>query len=275
VQVSFHLGERPAAVGLLGKTGGRQDAKTGNGSHRRRLDMTRTRTTSIQRLGALPAAVVLALVAALLLALPRSGAAAATASTPQDGHSHGVVVVPHTPAQVALHDQVRKLWEDHITWTRLAIVEFAAGDPGFDATAARLLQNQTDLGDAIKPFYGDAAGERLTALLRDHILIAVDLLQAAKSGDSAAVASASARWYANANDIADFLAAANPRFWPDSVMRAAMKEHLDETLAEAVHELSRDYAASVTDYEKVHAHILAMADTISGGIIGAFPSRLG
>ena len=236
--------------------------------------MTRTRTASMRRLGALPAALVLTLLAALLLALPRSGAEAATAAAPAGTHAHGVVTTPRTAAQVAFHDQVRKLWEDHITWTRLAIVEFAAGDAGFDATAARLLQNQADIGDAIKPFYGDAAGDRLTSLLRDHILIAVDLLQAARSGDSSAVASASDRWYANADDIADFLAAANPRFWRDDVMRAAMKEHLDETLAEAVHELSGDYAASVADYEKVHAHILAMADTMSSGIIGAFPSSV-
>ena len=87
------------------------------------------------------------------------------------------------------------------------------------------------------------------------------------SWDSAA----KARWYANANDIADFLAQANPKFWPDSVMRDDMRVHLDQTLAEAAHELEGDYTASVADYEAVHAHILQMADMLSGGIIGAFP----
>ena len=233
--------------------------------------MTGTRTATQRRLGVLPAALVLTLIAALLLALPRGGAQAA----PADVHSHGVVVAPRTTAQVAFHDQMRKLWEDHVTWTRLAIVTFADGSSGFNATATRLLQNQTDIGDAIKPFYGDAAGDQLTALLREHILIAVDVLKAAKAHDSAAFTEANTRWYANANDIADFLAAANPRFWPDDVMRAAMREHLDQTLAEAAHELSGDYATSVADYDQVHAHILAMADSISSGIIGAFPSRLG
>jgi len=168
---------------------------------------------------------------------------------------------------------MRKLWEDHVTWTRLAIVTFADGSPSFDATSGRLLQNQRDIGDAIKPFYGPAAGNKLTALLHDHITIAVELLQAAKAGDTDAFNAANTRWYANGNDIADFLAAANPRSWPDAVMRADMKEHLDQSLAEAAHELHGEYAANVSDYEGIHAHILMMADQLSAGIIAQFPSR--
>lgn len=179
-----------------------------------------------------------------------------------------------TPARAAFHDQMRKLWEDHVTWTRLAIVAFADGSGGFDATAARLMKNQEDIGDAIKPFYGDAAGDQLTALLKDHIGIAVQLLQAAKGGDDAAFLQAKTAWYANANDIADFLAGANPRYWPRDTMRAAMKTHLDQTLAEASHELVGDYAASVADYDEIHHHILGMADVLSNGIIRTFPDRL-
>ena len=199
--------------------------------------------------------------------------AAARATGHGDGHGHAHHATPRNAAQSAFHDQMRKLWEDHVTWTRLAIVTFADGSPGFDATAARLLQNQTDIGNAIKPYYGDAAGNRLTALLRDHISIAVEILTAARDGNTSAFDAASARWYANANDIADFLSAANPKSWPDSVLRADMKAHLDQTLAEASHELHGEYAAGVTDYEAIHHHILMMADTLSAGIIAQFPSR--
>lgn len=193
--------------------------------------------------------------------------------TSAGGHAHATAVAPPTAARKAFHDQMRKLWEDHVTWTRLAIVTFADGSPSFDATSGRLLQNQRDIGDAIKPFYGPAAGNKLTALLHDHITIAVELLQAAKAGDTDAFNAANTRWYANGNDIADFLAAANPRSWPDAVMRADMKEHLDQSLAEAAHELHGEYAASVSDYEGIHAHILMMADQLSAGIIAQFPSR--
>lgn len=196
--------------------------------------------------------------------------------------SVGVVDTAHSEAhsqrtaalsRTAFHDEMRKLWEDHVTWTRLAIVTFADGSGGFDATAARLMQNQADIGDAIKPFYGKAAGNQLTSLLKDHIEIAVQLLQAAKAGDDAAFQSAKSDWYANANDIADFLASANPRYWPRKTMRSEMKGHLDMTLAEAGHELTGDYAASVADYDEIHSHILHMADLLSRGIVRAFPDR--
>lgn len=190
------------------------------------------------------------------------------------GHDQlaGPVGLP-TAARVVFHDQMRKLWEDHVTWTRLAIVTFADGSAGFDATATRLLQNQTDIGNAIAPFYGAAAGQQLSTLLHTHITLAVALLEDAKAGNATAFAADKASWYNNANQIADFLSAANPRFWPDDVMRASMKEHLDQTLAEAQDELSGNYTASVNDYEAIHLHILALADLLSSGIMGQFPNR--
>jgi hypothetical protein len=160
-----------------------------------------------------------------------------------------------------------------VTWTRLAIVSFAAGLPDLQATEARLLANQVDIGNAIKPYYGRAAGNRLTVLLKEHILGAVALLQAAKAGVQAQIGKSSTAWYANGNQIADFLGAANPRNWPRSEMRTMMKAHLDQTLKEAQDRLQGRYAADVRDYDEVHHHILAMADALSSGIMRQFPKR--
>lgn len=173
----------------------------------------------------------------------------------------------------AFHDAMRKLWEDHITFTRLFIVSTFGDLPDADETAARLLQNQEDIGDAIKPFYGEAAGEQLTALLRDHILIAAEILQAAKDGDQAALENAIARWYANADDIAEFLHSANPENWPLDEMQAMMREHLDLTLEEAVAQQNGDYVASIAAYDRVHVQALEMADMLSDGIIRQFPNQ--
>ena len=211
--------------------------------------------------------------ASATLVLAVSGAHESHADTGH-GHAHAVAVSAKTTAkQAKFQDAMRKLWEDHITWTRLAIVSFAHDLPDLPATEARLLRNQDDIGDAIKPYYGRAAGNQLTALLKEHILGAVALLKAAKAGDQALIKQRTDEWYANGNEIADFLHEANPRNWSQKALRRMMKGHLDQTLSEAVNRLTGKYDADIRDYDRIHRHILMMADTLSTGIIKQFPRR--
>jgi hypothetical protein len=212
-------------------------------------------------------------VAIFVVSGPVAGHAATEHSHAAPAHAHDAVGPVQTNKAIRFHDGMRKLWEDHITWTRLAIVSFAGGLPDFDQTAARLLRNQTDIGNAVKAYYGRRAGERLTALLKEHIAGAVELLEAAKAGDDDAFATAKDAWYRNGGQIARFLSSANPRFLPFARMDRLMKGHLDDTLDEAAHQLRGDFGASVRDYDHIHHHILRMADAISDGIIRQFPAR--
>jgi hypothetical protein len=211
--------------------------------------------------------------AAIVSAALAAGPAAAHGNHPAARDDHAMPSHTATTRRLAFHDAMRKLWEDHITWTRLAIVSFAGGLPDFDPTAARLLRNQEDIGDAIKPYYGRRAGNRLTALLKEHIAGAVELLEAAKAGDDAKFAAAKTAWYRNGRQVARFLSDANPRFLPFSATNRMMRGHLDQTLDEAAHRLGGDFAADIRDYERIHHHILMMADAISNGIIEQFPRR--
>ena len=175
--------------------------------------------------------------------------------------------------QLALRNAMRKLWEDHIVWTRQFIVSAVADAPDKAAATERLLQNQVDIGNAVKSFYGDAAGEKLTALLKEHIVTAADVVAAAKANDTAKLQDASKRWNANADEIATFLSGANPKAWPLADMKKMMHEHLDLTTAEAVARLHGDWAADIAAYDKVHTQILHMADMLSAGIISQFPKK--
>ena len=150
----------------------------------------------------------------------------------------------HTAKQMEFQDAMRKLWEDHIAWTRLFIVSAAADLPDKQATTERLLQNQTDIGNAIKPYYGNDAGDKLTALLKDHITIAAEVVTAAKANDKAKLDEASKRWYANADEIAAFLSGANKN-WPADEMKKMMHEHLDLTTKEASTYLTKDWKGSI------------------------------
>jgi hypothetical protein len=192
-----------------------------------------------------------------------------------DHHARAATV--HSPAlsarAVALRTDMRKLWEDHVTWTRLAIISLEAGTPDAKATVARLLRNQTDIGNAIKPFYGAAAGNTLTRELRTHILIAADVIAAAKAGDEAKLADAQARWQTNADRIAAILSSVNPRYWKLAAMKTEMHMHLKLTTTEAVVRLQGKWAADVAAYDRVHEHILHLSDALSDGIVRQFPGR--
>ena len=180
---------------------------------------------------------------------------------------------PSAAKAVELRTDMRKLWEDHITWTRLAIISLTTGSPDTDATVARLLRNQTDIGNAIKPYYGKAAGDELTRQLRAHILIAAEVIAAAKAGDNAKLTEAQARWVENADQIAAVLNSVNPRQWKLGAMKAEMHRHLVLTTEEAVARLQGNWAADVAAYDKVNNHILHMSDMLANGIVKQFPAR--
>ena len=179
-------------------------------------------------------------------------------------------------SKIAKGEQLRmamhKLWEDHIVWTRNVILNIMDDLPGTEQAVNRLLQNQDDIGNAVKPFYGEAGGKELTRLLREHITVAADLLKAAKAGNNSAFDIANKKWIANADEISVFLSKANPN-WKLEDMKKMMHDHLNLTTEEAVARLKKDYAADVKAYDKVHEEILMMADMLTDGIIKQFPAK--
>jgi hypothetical protein len=165
---------------------------------------------------------------------------------------------------------MRKLWEQHVAWTRMLIISIAANLPNEELVARRLLRNAPDMANALKPFYGEANSSIFARLLRDHLLIADQLVKAAKAGDHKGAADAEKRWYDNADEIAAFLNSINP-YWPKEAMKAMLYEHLALTKSEAVSRLNKDFASDIATYDKIEQQALSMADAITDGIVKQFP----
>ncbi len=175
---------------------------------------------------------------------------------------------------MSLATAMRRLWSDHVIWTRQYIAAAVAGAPDAQAAAERLLQNQADIGNAIAPFYGADAAAALTQLLKSHIMIAVDLVDAAIAGDKDRFGVEDKRWDDNAAEIAAFLAGANP-FWPEADVADLLSQHLSFTKDEAVARLEQDWESDVDAFDDIFTEILTMADVLSAGLIKQFPEQFG
>lgn len=161
---------------------------------------------------------------------------------------------------------------DHTVYTRLYIISAFADLPDAQAVAGRLLRNQEDIGNAIIPYYGDAAGKKLAELLKQHIMIAVDVVAAAKLGDQKKFAESDKKWIANADEIAAFLSSANPN-WPKKDAADLLHLHLQLIREFATARLKKDYNEDIKKLDEYFTEGMLIADTLSQGVIKQFPNK--
>lgn len=220
--------------------------------------------------------VVVAFLAATLVSACGSISGTSSAGTVVSGRTAEMasmtMALPRGGHQAALYLRMRSLWAQHMEWTYATVSAFVDGSPSLQPTLRRLLRNQVDIGNAVRPYYGAKAARKLTRLLEQHITEAVPVLVAAKSGDTVALGKAVKAWYANAKRIGDFLATANPH-WGRRAMEQMMKEHITQTIGYASDRLQGRYARSIRDYGVAEAHMMRMADMLSHGLILQFPRR--
>ncbi len=196
---------------------------------------------------------------------PVSDAQEKAAAQPMKGQA---MMNPRMQLRLAM----RGLWVDHVVYHHNYLVSALADLPDADPLAQRLLKNQDDIGNAIKPFYGDEAGTKLAGLLRSHILIGADVIKNAKAGNKAAEDKAMADWKANGEEIATFLSSANPN-WPKATLVQMLSMHLELLNAECKARLSKDWAGDIKAFDEALAQIYKLADALTMGIEKQFPEK--
>ena len=168
--------------------------------------------------------------------------------------------------EVALQQAMRKLWTDHVVWTRLYILSAIAKSADTSAVTARLLKNQEDIGAALIPYYGKDAAAGLTKLLKEHILIAGALIEAVLTNGKDEIKKTDQKWHDNAAEIADFLSKANS-YWARQDLLSMLNRHLALTTQEVTYRIEKKWSQDVSNFDKIVNQALDMADTLSAGII--------
>jgi hypothetical protein len=197
--------------------------------------------------------------------------AACSAATYSSEPQMAPAMVPNT-SEMELRTAMRGLWSDHVVYTRNYIISAVAGDASLQAVTDRLMKNQEDIGNAVAKYYGGAAGMKLTALLKDHIKIAGEVVAAAKANDNTKLKDADHRWHQNAEDIATFLSGANSN-WSKDALVGMLNEHLALTTQEATARLQGKWMEDIATFDKVYMQAMMMADALSEGILKQFPAH--
>ncbi|GAA0070883.1 hypothetical protein UT300003_24070 [Clostridium sardiniense] len=166
----------------------------------------------------------------------------------------------------------RKLWIDHVLWTKSFIVSDLASLEDKEPVLERLLINQDNIGNSIKPYYGKEAGDKLAALLRDHIKFAGQVVDAAKSGKKRDLEKYNKLWYENAEEIANFLSSVNPKY-SNKVLKDMLYRHLQLVIEQAVNRLNKDWKKDIEAFDEGEDHMIKFADIIAEGIIRQFPQK--
>jgi len=167
----------------------------------------------------------------------------------------------------------RKLWIDHVSWTRSFIVSDLAALPDKEVVLQRLLKNQDDIGASIKPYYGEEAANKLSKLLREHIMIGGKVVDSAKSNNKSDLDKYNKLWYKNADDISDFLSSANPN-WSNSELKDMLHKHLEFVTNQVVARINKNWKTDVDAYDKGEDHMIKFADILTDGIVKQFPEKL-
>ena len=168
-------------------------------------------------------------------------------------------------AALYLRDCFRLLWGQHVYWTRMTIISIAFDLPDLELTTKRLLRNAPDFAKIFRHFYGDKTASEFNRLLTDHLVIAAEIVKAAKAGNTRAVEASEKKWYSNADEIVCFLNDINPN-WSVEHMRAMWYKHLALIKEEAVARLSKNYAKDIALFNQIEKEALLMADSFFMGI---------
>lgn len=182
-------------------------------------------------------------------------------------------VAPRGTSQAAVsrqvfHDRMRELWSDHIVYTRNFIVSATAAQPDTAEVLQRLLRNQDEIGEAIKPYYGDAAGTQLASLLRSHIQLAGKALVAAKGSQTAQVGMSQDTYLSSRmgeNRMGDTMTSRTDTIRINSQNPNAQTRMSDTTKARAAVKVKTDTAAPANVYAEGQVQVQASQEAGQAG----------
>ncbi|MGN0614327.1 MAG: acetylglutamate kinase [Porcipelethomonas sp.] len=171
--------------------------------------------------------------------------------------------------QTKIRNEMRKLWSQHVYWTRMFIISTVEKLNDLSFVTDRLLENPSDFSMALKMFYDAKTADRFGKLLTDHLKTGGDLVSALNMRKTEKADALRDQWYMNADEISCFLSSVNPN-WCEKNWKDMMHRHLSMTEKEAGFRISKNYPKDIDTFNAIEKEALEMADNMPSGIIRQF-----
>ena len=172
-----------------------------------------------------------------------------------------------------MKEQLRKLFTEHAVYTKFFIESKLTSLPDLDVITNRLLRNQKDIGDFIKPIVGENNGNMATKLLQEHILAAAGAVEAVKDGNTDKINNAINKVFANSKQVAQFLSSLNPEKLPFDAVLKMFNEHNQHVIDMAIAHSQNKFDEEIKHYDSYYTHMLALSDTLHAALEPAKTNR--
>jgi hypothetical protein len=154
----------------------------------------------------------------------------------------------------------RKLWSEHVFYTRNVLISIISNLADVSSITTRLMKNQEDIGEFIRPYYYDEDVDQLITLLKEHITLAATFISGV--GSSIVVED---QWRDNAAAITALMEEMNPYDWAAMDMQPLWTMHIDHIIAQNTARRSSNWAADIVAVDENYNTALEIADKFAAG----------
>jgi len=164
-----------------------------------------------------------------------------------------------------LYAKSNQLWNEHICYTRNAIISLLNGTKDLDAVSDRLMKNQEDIAELLYPYYDRNDVDAYTAVLKEHVVLAVSLVNKIKTGED--TTEATKAWYDNGDKMLTWMENENSYYWSRIVTQPLWNDHLKWTIDEATNRVKEDWVADIETFDNNRYCMGKWAELYATGIV--------
>ena len=173
--------------------------------------------------------------------------------------------------QITLLSNLRRVWAQHVWWSRLYILSIVYDLPYQDLIFNRTLRNSSDFFRFLERFYTPKQLKPIETLFEEYNKTKSTYLYNKVAGNSYAASIYRKRWYEIADQLADLMYQLNP-FLPPSRSKPLIYSLIEGTDSQVENMLIGQTEKEIMFFDMIELEAYEFADFIATGMMSHFGS---